>query len=331
MKMGHLHKGVLTGMVACGAMIASDAQALIAVVTNGNNAGAGSLRRAIADANNNPLVTAIEIEPTVGDIVISSRLTYTGTQPLVIEASGSTVITDGVYAGDLFLSTRTKSLTLAGLSFFGGANGIIFRLPSTTTGLATLDIDDAFIGGGTGHAVYVDDLLTPTTGSAASVEVGIVGCLIAGSLLDGVRVDERGGGSAFLTIRNSLIDGCGGNGATVSEAGTGLAEVVVRSSTIVNNGGDGVSASEADGGILAFLLREGSFIGFNTGDQVHLSELGGGALEAELREFSTIDVGGSVNDAIEASQVAPGLGSLAIDETSSVSGPVTLTGVDIVP
>src|SRR5262245_7570555 len=68
-----------------------------AFVTNADNAGEGSFRAAIVEANSDPAIKNIEFRPGVGTIALASGVVFSGSQALSID--GKRAVIDGSGAG----------------------------------------------------------------------------------------------------------------------------------------------------------------------------------------------------------------------------------------
>jgi hypothetical protein len=69
------------------------------VVTSSSDAGPGSFRDAIAQANANPSIATIAFLPNVNTIGLQSGIVFSGTQHLTINANQATVDASGAGAG----------------------------------------------------------------------------------------------------------------------------------------------------------------------------------------------------------------------------------------
>jgi hypothetical protein len=106
-----------------------------AVVTNGDDAGPGSLRAAIEAANAAAQATTIVVAPQVGTIEVDSALEYTGAHPLTIQGGNATIEpSDSAGDIDLLRSAGGGALTLRRLTLSGaGGVGLYVDVPADAT------------------------------------------------------------------------------------------------------------------------------------------------------------------------------------------------------
>ena len=114
------------------------------VVSSSDDAGPGSLRDAIAQANANAAIRTIAFQPDVNTIDLASGIVYTGSQGLTINGNHATI--DGANAGGTaFRTTSGADLTLAGLTFRNApGEGVRVDVPAGATGtihITLLDVD----------------------------------------------------------------------------------------------------------------------------------------------------------------------------------------------
>lgn len=144
---------VLAVFVLLGAPHMSDAATF--KVTTGIDSGAGSLRQAIANANNDNQVDIIEIDPSVKEIKISGTIDITG--DVVINGQGTTVRGTG---GARLFSVTAGTIKFDRVTFIDAysesENGGAFYIDSTRSKVAFVNC--TFFNnysGGSGGAVYL--------------------------------------------------------------------------------------------------------------------------------------------------------------------------------
>src|SRR5437870_11138631 len=94
--------------------------ASIIPVTNTNDSGAGSLRQALADANNNDTIDATGISGvitlTTGQLLVDKSVTING-------AGADLLAVDGNAAGRVFFITLGETVTISGFTIRNGNAG----------------------------------------------------------------------------------------------------------------------------------------------------------------------------------------------------------------
>jgi hypothetical protein len=238
------------GAAATVALSATPAGAATIVVTNTDDSGAGSLRQALADANDGDVIdlTGISGQITLAsELVITDIVTITGPGAGVLTISGDDAVR--VFNADETLVT-SGTVTITGVTIADGvaASGAGLKLDcnSSSTGVeASLVLDGVAV---TGNRAY-----------------GLGG---------GLYFDRCGSGD--LTITNSTIAGneslySGGGGIWFDDADTlTIASTTISGNTAVQSGGglyfdDGVAA----------LVRNSTFSGNTAGGDFY-----GGAIQA---------------------------------------------------
>ncbi|MEE2640028.1 MAG: hypothetical protein VX768_05335 [Planctomycetota bacterium] len=110
-------------------------------VESGMDTGPGLLREAISQANVDPAVERIQIEPDVNQVLLESRLSYTGIQKLTIAGNGTTIrpLNESLTGQfELFVSNGGANLEIHQTNFHKGKTGISIPVPADADG--TLDI-----------------------------------------------------------------------------------------------------------------------------------------------------------------------------------------------
>ncbi len=251
---------------------APDANLVVAgtvLVTNANNAGHGSFRRAVEQANSNPWIRHVVFRPGVGTVYLASGVVFTGSQDLSIDGKRATI--DGAGAGGTaFQATGGGDLRVSNIVVRNApGEGIAVEVPPSATGTIRVSLTNVEIIGNRGHGVLVNDQEDPSTqddvqpdpaGSAASVEVTAIATRFAGngfsvSDRDGLRVNEGGAGNLTLTLSMVRSEDNGADGVELDERGEGDVRVNVFGTRFERNGqfdpadlDDGFDIDEADAG-----------------------------------------------------------------------------------
>ena len=222
-------------------LIALSTQAATITVTNTNDSGAGSLRQAIADANDGDTIdfgVTGTITLTTGQLPVEKSITIQRSRVR------SNLAVDGNHARRAFYIGWGRTVTISGLSIINGyavdGGGIWNNHGTLTINNSTLSGNSAtaFGGGIYNFGDYGSAILT-----------------INNSTLSGNSTDSIGGGicnhgfagSATLTINNSTLSGNSANsGAGIYNRGfSGSVTLTISNSTLSSN-----SASSVGGGIV---------------------------------------------------------------------------------
>ncbi len=260
-------------------------------VTNGDDAGPGSLRDAIDGANGDPSIGAIIVQG-VDTIQLDESLVYTGQQDLSIKGWGAAIEPSVGNEGaiDLFVSEGGADLRLSKLTFQNGAHGIRVPVPADAQGEVSLTLKDLVVQDNGLYGLLFDD---QTDGSDASVRLEVLHSIftnngIAESDFDGVRVQEGGLGSIRAKIIGSQFDANGGDGLELDERGDGDIAADIVDSTFDNNGfqdptdwDDGFDIDEAGAGNLRARIVDSTFNG-NYDEGLDLDEESGGDVMVSL-------------------------------------------------
>jgi len=166
-------------------------------VTNSNDAGAGSLRQAILDANANPGADTIDATGITGTINITSELAIT--DALTINGPGAAL------------------LNVHGIADFAN-NFRVFNIANVAASLSGLTVSGGYL-----------KVFAPGINGAGILNAGqlnVINCTVSGNTLYSDDVDGFPGygvgiyNSGILTVNNSLItnnlgwEGNGGSGPT---------------------------------------------------------------------------------------------------------------------
>ncbi len=267
---------VVAALLALG--VGRDAHAATLTVVNTNDSGAGSLRRAIADAapgdtiDFNAGLTGQTITLTTGELVVSKNLTVNG------PVAGITV--SGNNASRVFEISGGVTANMSGLTLAGGngANsgggilndGILTLTNSTISGNTANNEGGGIFNGGTLTVSNSAVSGNSTRSRAGGIGGGIynLGTLtISNSTVSGNSTSYIGGGIynlGTLTVSNSTVSGNAtkGGGGIYNDGG-----LILSNSTISGN-----SASYIGGGI----FNEGTLTLSNNTISCNSAYYGGG-------------------------------------------------------
>jgi predicted outer membrane repeat protein len=258
-----MNKRITTGTgVSLGALLAlpAAAQAEDFQVTNLNDEGAGSLREAIADANDTPasdrilfgskLSGTIQIQGT-GLYIFGGDLDIVGPGARRVTVRGDESVVFGAFAN--YDGRPPIDVSISGLSITGGQGGGEFGafLGNYAGGVGTYgDV------GLTLSRVTIAGNSSPDQGGGIAVETGTQepSLVVDNSTISGNSADDDGGGIYFgggtLSVRTSTISGNSadddGGGAEVHD------DAEFRNTTVTDNqaGGSGGGIIEYTGAVL---------------------------------------------------------------------------------
>lgn len=248
-----------------------------AVVTNSDDAGPGSFRAAVQQANADPSIGRIKFAGR-REVRLESSVEYTGARALTIDGTHATIDGSALASGDAFRATGGGDLTVKGLVVRNAPeSGINVEVPSTSTGLTTVTLHEVQIVGNRGHGVVVNDQAAPDeagnpdasppippnmAGSAASVRVVVTGSRFEANGFgaidrDGLRINEGDDGELTVSITGSRATGNGADGIELDERGSGSVSFVMANTQLSGNGSfttvdldDGIDVDEAGPGDL---------------------------------------------------------------------------------
>lgn len=226
--MSHVTSAAICLTLACALTISAHATTII--VSNTNDNGLGSLRQALADANDGDTIDATGISGvitlTTGQLLVDKSVTING-------AGAGALAVDGNTTSRVFQTATGETVSMSGLTIRnsqGGEGGAILNVDTAMLTIinSTLSGNTAGFGGG----VFNSGTLT-----------------IINSTFSSNMASEGGGiynsGSGVLTISNSTF-----SGNTASETGGGVFNIgtlQVANSTVSDN-----SAAFLAGGVLNF-------------------------------------------------------------------------------
>ncbi len=310
---------LLIGGVAGGLALAPQAGAATTfTVMNTADSGAGSLRQAIDDANNNAGADIIVFDAgaagtitlTTGDLDIEDDVSITG-----LGAADS--IISGNYTSRIFYmyDEGARTISISGLTLTDGSSGssgggAIYSkgIDLTLSGVVITGNDSNYRGGG----VYFGDLggrnpsltiidseISDNTagndgGGLSLYSVGDV--TITNTVVSGNTSDDRGGGAYFYSVGNVSIDSSTFDQNTAVDDGGGLALYNLDDVTITRTVFSGNTTDDVGGG--AFLYQvENVSIDSTTFDQNSAVTYGGGVGAAYSDSFMMTNSTVSGNEA----------------------------------
>lgn len=233
----------------------------IALVTNGNDYGDGSLRAALASGATEVVIV------TNKNIEIMTPLSYVGEAALAIYGNGKSVRTHENI--NLLEIANGADLTVENLGFEGpggfsianrgdldsenpAGKGIFVDVRDDQTGTVKLVLKNVSVKGVANHGVHVSDCTLADDcgggsggggeGSDASISVTFHNVDIKdvgnGKFdADGLRVDERGKGKITFKAGDSSFTQVGADGVELDEGNNGSVIVTIISSKFNDNGG----------------------------------------------------------------------------------------------
>jgi hypothetical protein len=271
------------------------------IVSNSNDAGPGSFRAAIAQANADHAIGSIAFQPNVGKVMLQSTVTYTGSQDLVIHGNNATLDASAAGGSALVVESAGTDLAIDRLSVQGApGEGVRVNVHAAASGEVRVWLTDVLISDNLGHGFLVEDQANPgdvgdASGSAASVNVTIVNSSFlrngfSVSDRDGIRIDEGGAGDLRFTMIDSRSDGNGADGIELDERGAGSVLIDVQRSHMTRNGifdptdfDDGFDIDEAnDGSIIGAVIASSANHNYEEG--LDFNENHAGDLRVDLTD-----------------------------------------------
>jgi hypothetical protein len=229
----------------------TSASSTAVLVSNSNDAGPGSFRDAIDQANADSNVESIVFGRSLPAVMLQQPVVFTGSQPLRIDGRSTTIDGSEIALGAAFQTTGGGDLTIGRLTVRNApAEGIDIEVPSGATGTVHVTLVRVEITGNRGHGVLVNDQEDSSApegeqpnanGSAASVDVTVRDSRFEGNGYsvtdrDGLRVNEGGDGDLVITVKESTFADNAADGIEADERGAGDVRVVVLLAEIVRNG-----------------------------------------------------------------------------------------------
>lgn len=272
-------------------------------VTSVDDSGPGSLRAAVERANADPDVQQIVLTLKGRAIALTSTVDFTGRQPLILDGQGAVLDGGAIAAGPAFRTTGGGDLTVRDLTVRNApGEGIDVEVPPTASGLIRVSLAGVDILGNKGHGVLVNDQEDSSTtdgvqpnanGSAASVAVALKNVRFAGngfsvSDRDGLRVNEGGPGSLYISGQAITAADNAADGIEVDERGTGDVHVDIVGAHITGNGvfdpsdlDDGFDIDEYDEGSVYGRLAQ-AVVNDNYEEGLDFNENNAGDLRLDL-------------------------------------------------
>jgi hypothetical protein len=255
-------------------------------VTNTNDSGPGSLRQALADANNgdtiifDPSLNGRNIGLSTGELVIDKSVTANGPGPNLLGVFGSPNGSFRIFHVMPGITARIVGLTISsGAGSEQGGGGIL-----NDHAILTIDscvVQNSFAADLNGGGVYND-------GSGGSSTLTILNSTVTGNFASaggGIYNDAGNGGSATLSLTTSIVNsntaafngfptGGGAGGGIYNSGGT----LIITNSVVTNNHA-GVSDPYAlgDGG---GILNEGMLVITNSTISANQAYSSGGGIES---------------------------------------------------
>jgi hypothetical protein len=294
--------------------------AATAEVTNNYDAGPGSFRAAVLEANGDPSIRSIRFRPRVGGIELASTVLYTGSQSLHIDGQGARLAGTPGCDCDLLLANGGGDLALSELTIENSLrSGIVVVVPPGATGVLEVSLRKVVIRNNGLHGLAVDDQVGDDgTGadSESGIHLDVDSSMIAGngfragfSDFDGIRIDEGGNGDLRARVHDSRFVENAGDGLELDERGPGSAVADVGRTAFDRNGRqpqnpedleDGFDIDEADEGDIVVSIVHSTASG-NFDEGVDLGEEGPGNIRFEA---TRLVASGNVDEGIKVSEDA---------------------------
>ena len=250
----------------------------IIVVTNTNDSGPGSLRDALAIANDGDTIDATGVSGTIllttGELQIIHNVTINGSGAgnLAVDGNAISRVFEN-FASNATISdlTLTNGLTVGNTASNNGGGGILNHGGLTLTDSSVSNSRTPFGRNQYGGGIFNDVGATLTvTGSTIvgnhagcagggiysnNAQLTVTNSIISGNGAGSFPLQCFGTGAGIfysgegtMTVRNSIISGnrAGGPGGGMALGGTGT--TIVTDSTITGNGAGGTCESCGDGG-----------------------------------------------------------------------------------
>jgi hypothetical protein len=246
-------------------------------VTTVADAGAGSLRAALAAAEQDSSITRIQFSSGLGTIALVAPLSYAGPQALKLQGAGATLDASGLTAGTLtaLLVDGAAGFAIQDLSIVNSpGTALTVKVPATATGTFAVELTRFTAKNAQLHGVLINDQAhyfeDPETesqdGSDAALQVRVTASLFEGNGFgaadqDGLRVNEGGAGNLDFVALGTVFTGNGADGLELDERGAGDAVFTVQQSTLLNNGAKVNDPIDFDDGMDVDEFADGSLIG----------------------------------------------------------------------
>ncbi len=235
---------------------------MVVRVTSNADAGPGSFRQAVLDANADPSIDVIRFAPDIGVVALQQTVTYSGAQGLSILGSNATLDGGALGAGEsAFVTDGGSNLNVRFLAVQNAAGtGITVAVPDAATGVIAIRFDNVRIWNNGFHGVLINDQKeyfndpnsTSQDGSDASIDLRVTASRIEGNGLqaldnDGFRVNEGGLGEIVAFVDGSVFTGNGADGLELDERADGSARFQIQKTELTFNGAFDVVTDPDDG------------------------------------------------------------------------------------
>jgi hypothetical protein len=257
-------------------------QATIIVVTNTNDNGPGSLRDALAIANDGDTIDATGVSGTIlltsGELPINHNVTING------PGAGNLAV-DGNHSSPVF-GTGGSGATISGLTITNGFGAGIENGPG-----GVLTVDNCTVSGNSGSGI-----------SNQSGDICCATLTVSNSTINANSGDYGGGilntNGSFATVSNSTITN---NSATVGGGGIANASSEASTSVTINNSTLSGNSSLGNGGGIFNIAADAAHVTLLISNSIisHNSANNGGGISNEGRGEMTIDGGSVLNNAGE--------------------------------
>ncbi len=302
-------------------------------VANRNDAGPGSLRQAVLNANASPGPDTILFDSSVTGSILLTSGALTVTDPLTLEGPGQDLLTIDGGAASTILQVE-DSLSIAHLKLANaGADAIQASLIQGNTVIA---VRESIIAGSAAAGIAVSASYAETPYSATRVESQLIveNSVITGNATLGIRTDalllhdmtvtvtnsniSNNGGSALdaygywnasvtMTIDDSIISTNGRSGISI-----GASSVQIRNTIVSGNTLDGISGSHCD-------TRRNRLRTYINANNSVIADNGRNGVVACMLELRNSTVTHNLGYGIQSNFDYYGGGSLAIDASTIAS------------
>lgn len=205
--------------------IATQMHATTITVTNTNDSGPGSLRHALADANDGDTIT-FAVTGTIGlisgGLVVDKNVTISGPGANQLSVNGNQTYT-------VFVLARDKTATISGLTITNGYGGIY-------NDHGALTVSNCVVSGNSYVGLFNNGVVGPSDHTSGGVSLMIANSIVSSNSGSGVDND-----SATVTVVNSTLTGnsagsdSGYGGGIATHGGKLAGNATVMNSTISDN------------------------------------------------------------------------------------------------
>jgi hypothetical protein len=280
-------------------------------VTNTNDAGAGSLRQALIDANFNAGADTVVFDAAVsGTITLASQLEVTGS--VTVQGPGSAILSVSSATQQIFYLYQagvSKDVSISGLTL----TGVALAIHSWSTNLV---LDDVVASGSTVDSAIVIASNDPSLDQSLTIRNSVITRANVEQDGAGIRVED-GFGQHDVSIDNTEITNNTTTGNTGGLRVRNAASVVVSNSFISGNSSNGAGG--------------GAFFGSDVGDVKFISTSvdgnncttgWGGGLYSNNATFEIL------NSTVSSNTASYGGGGLQFDDGQTVAtiSNTTITG-----